>query len=171
MTAMMPERRLLAAVVGRAVKDIRYGTPAQVADAMRYIEGPNLDVDCDWLELDPAAVREGARKLSMARRKHSLTAEQVAALHGRYMAESLSIGALAREANVSASTLTRAFADAELPTRKPGRRRRRAMPPRTAQELGQLISSIAAVDGVRSVRVTVELTVEPDGYSNQPIVS
>ena len=58
----LPERRLLAAVVKRAWGDVCSGTPGQLRDAMAYFEGPNLDVDCSWLGLDPAAVRERVKE-------------------------------------------------------------------------------------------------------------
>ncbi len=160
------ERRLLAAVIKRAWWDVCRGTPGRMRDALDYFEGPNLDADCDWLGLDPAAVRERVKvkeRMRMSKIK-IFTEEQVLALHGRYAAEGLSIEALAREAGMSSSTLARAFGQAGLPIRKPGehgrRRRQPRRAPRSVRELNRLISDIAAVPGVTGIRVTFEMAIE-----------
>ena len=160
------ERRLLAAVVKRAWWDVCRGTPGRMRDALDYFEGPNLDVDCDWLGLDPGAVRERvkAKEIMRMSKMKIFTEEQVLALHGRYMAEGLSIEALARETGTASSTLARAFAQAGLPIRKPGKHARRRRQPRrvpaTARELNRLIADIAAVPGVTGIRVTFEMAIE-----------
>lgn len=156
------EERLLAAVLMRAWRDVGSGPPGRTRDALSYFEGPNLDVDCGWLGLDPAAVRERVKERMHMAKSRVLTEEQVLALHGRYAAEGLSIEALARESGVSSSSLARAFAQAGLPIRKPGehaRRRKPQRPPTTARELNRLITAIAAVPGVTGIRVTLEMAI------------
>ena len=83
MTAMA-ERRVLAAVVKRAGGDVCRGTPGRMRDALDYFEGPNLDVDCDWLGLDPGAVRERvkAKEIMRMSKMKIFTEEQVLELHG-----------------------------------------------------------------------------------------
>lgn len=170
------ERRLLAAVVKRAWWDVCRGTPGRMRDALDYFEGPNLDVDCDWLGLDPGAVRERvkAKEIMRMSKMKIFTEEQVLELHGRYTAEGLSIEALARETGTSSSTLARAFAQAGLPIRNPGEHPRRRRPPRrvpqSVRELNRLITDITAVPGVTGIRVSFEMaiSVTADSPEAQP---
>ena len=50
-----PYRNLLAAIVTRAVHDLKYD--ARRADALAYLHGRNFEADAAWLDLDPHRVR------------------------------------------------------------------------------------------------------------------
>jgi AraC-like DNA-binding protein len=158
--APMPERRLLAAIVNKALRDVEHGSPRLAGDALAYINGPNLEADCDWLGIPPAAVRAYTQeRILMSQR--ALSHEQVLALHARYTAERLSIEALAREAHTAPATLSRAFAAAGLPVRKRGEHQVRRYPT-DIRRLSKVLSEIAAMPGVTSIRVTFELSIDPE---------
>ena len=158
MTHAAPERRLLAAIIGFALRDVRRGTAGQVQDAMVYINGSNLDNDCDWLGLDPAAVRAYAKEKLMSRRL--FTPEEVAELYRRYIDDGITIEALAAEIGCSPATLSRAFAQAGLPRRKRGRERRHRTPPSTElDEFNRLLTELIPPDGIRAIRVTFEFDI------------
>ena len=155
MTGPMPERRLLAAILRFALRDLRVGTAMQARNAMIYINGPNLENDCDWLGLDPAAVRAYAQEEQMNQRK--FTPEQVAALHQRYIDDGISVEALAAEVGCAPATLSRAFTHAGLPKRKRGPARGLvAKPASEIDELNRLLAGLIPPDGIRAIRVTFE---------------
>lgn len=151
------ERRLLAAIIDRALRDVKYGTPSLARDAKRYFDGPNLDHDCDWLEIDPVAVRTHVEKLMS---KRLFTDEQILAYHARYAAEEMTLETLAAELRVAPATLSRYFAAAGLPVRKPGRTPGRVAARRAElDELNRIITDLVPSGGVRSLRITFEFDV------------
>lgn len=160
--APMAERRLLAAVVRKALLDLEAGDPRHAASAVAYIDSPRLDADCDWLDLDPGAVRAHKEKLMT---KRALTHDQVLALHARYTAERISLETLAREACIAPATLSRAFAQAGLPVRKRGSALYSRRYPTDIRRVSKVLSDIAAIPGVVSIRVTFELSIDPEDRS------
>lgn len=56
LTDIDPERRLMAAVIRRAVKDMG-STPALARLAWHYIDSDGFAADCAWLGLDPDYIR------------------------------------------------------------------------------------------------------------------
>ena len=57
MAVLDPFRRLMAAVILRAVRDIDHPMPDISAAAWAYIDSDGFDSDCAWLQIDPAAAR------------------------------------------------------------------------------------------------------------------
>lgn len=120
-----PERRLLAAVVASAVRDVMRGSPAAGVKAMHYINGANFESDCEWLELDPQRVRDLLKKYENDMNQ-LIPPETLVALHAEYM-DGGTLKDLAQANGVSAATLSRLFSRAGLPTRP--RRGRKAKQP------------------------------------------
>lgn len=154
----LPERRLIAAIIGRAIRDVRGSRSSLALDALLYLEGPNFDNDSAWIGLNPEAVRETIKEQKMP--KNLFTPDQIAALHGRYLIEEVTIRDLAREIGVAPATLHRHFKEAGLPTRRAGRIRGSAASRQTdMDDINRILAGLIPPDGVRSVKVTVEFAI------------
>ena len=57
LTDIEPERRLMVAVIRRAVADVG-STPELARRAWHYIESDGFAADCAWLGLNPDYIRE-----------------------------------------------------------------------------------------------------------------
>jgi len=57
LTDIDPERRLMVAIIRRAVKDMG-STPALARRAWHYIDSDGFAADCAWLGLNPDYIRE-----------------------------------------------------------------------------------------------------------------
>jgi hypothetical protein len=53
----LPEQRLIAAVLTKAIRDARSGASTIRNDALAYLNGRNFEADCACLNLDPTRVR------------------------------------------------------------------------------------------------------------------
>lgn len=121
-----PHRRLLFAVIEKALRDALYGTPRLAADAWAYLQSRNFEADCRWFDFEPHWIRKLVQEECIAMQK-KFTEEQIQEMHRRYVNERISLEQLARENNTSAATISRQFSLAGLATRRGG-------PPGTAKK-------------------------------------
>ena len=61
-----PERRLVAAIIARTVRDLEKRGSAVARDAAAYVNSDNFWNDCTALGYDPAAARRALRPLMEA---------------------------------------------------------------------------------------------------------
>lgn len=137
-----PERRLIAAIIVSAARDLKHKLAERRYDAQKYFASENFEFDCDVLGFDPGAMRRHILENHMS--KHILTDDDIRALHHRYLTSEISIEQLAAEAGVSPSTIWRSFKRLGLTTTD------------AILELNRLLTDVDNTLG-RRVRITLDI--------------
>ena len=163
-----PERCLLVAVIKFALRDLLFGAEHQARDAHAYLNGPNFAADCALLDVNPDHIHHLIQEHpAMAQRL--LTREQIHQAHADYLAGRLTIEQVAANYTVSPATLSRYFAQENLPVRPRRPRLRRAASSNmdALHELNRVLVQLSHLPatGVIRLNVDIELTLNEENAS------